>query len=401
MNIHAFSRDALAGGEGAVGTDSFFQPRRAAFWVLVALIFNGLFYTAHMFSTGLRVVPVTVLLGLLAWAGYTLLFLMVFRLLDLLEEHPPGAFVLAFGWGGLGAVYFAVPANAAFQSLCGKLVSPEFVATWGAALAGPTSEEFLKLAGVVLMVLVARSQFQTHLSVLIVGAMVGLGFQVVENLAYTVNASMHFPLENQVAPVLLNLLTRGLLAGLWTHAAFTTVASYGIAWFLLHPQRSRACRTAVALLCFTLAWALHFVWNSPLLEDLFGGGVRGLVLLSLAKGIPVLVAAGLFWRVAASENGAYLHALAAWFVPERDLIRDDEWLRLGAPLMRWRARRDIGRRFGPRAGRLKTRLQREQLRLVRKAATHGRGPQTRRHENRIRRLRAALDACTSPVRASG
>ena len=212
---------------------------------------------------------------------------------------------------------------------------------------------------------------------------------------------MHFPLENQVAPVLLNLLTRGLLAGLWTHAAFTTVASYGIAWFLLHPQRSRACRTAVALLCFTLAWALHFVWNSPLLEDLFGGGVSGLVLLSLAKGIPVLVAAGLFWRVAARENGAYLHALAAWFVPERDLIRDDEWLRLGAPLMRWRARRDIGRRFGPRAGRLKTRLQREQLRLVRKAATHGRGPQTRRHENRIRRLRAALDACTSPVRASG
>lgn len=401
MNPHAFNRDALAGAEGAVGTDSFFQPRRAAFWVLAGLIANGLFYTGHMFSVGLRVVPVTVLLGLLAWTGYTLLFVLVFRLLDLLEEHPPGGFLLAFGWGGLGAVYFAVPANAAFQSLCGKLVSPEFVAAWGAALAGPTSEEFLKLAGVVLMILVARSQFQTHLSVLIVGAMVGLGFQVVENLAYTVNASMHFPLENQVAPVLLNMLTRGLLAGLWTHAAFTTIAAYGVAWFLLHPQRPMARRLAVALLCFALAWSLHFVWNSPLLEDLFGGGVAGLVLLSLTKGIPVMVAAGLFWRVAVTENGAYLHALAAWFVPERELIRNDEWLRLGAPLMRWRARRDIRQRFGAKAGRLKARLQREQLRLVRKAAIYGRGPQTRRHETRIRRLRVALDARMSRLMPSG
>lgn len=397
MNLHAFPAD----GSEPVGTDSFYQPRRAAFWVLAGLIFNGLIYTAHLFSVGLRVVPVTVLLGLLAWAGYTLFFVLVFRVLDLLEQHPPEAYLLAFGWGGLGAVFFAVPANAAFQSLCGKLVSPEFVAVWGAALAGPTSEEFLKLSGVVLMVLVARNQFQTHLSVLVVGAMAGLGFQVVENLAYTVNASMHFPLENQVAPVLLNLLTRGLLAGLWTHAAFTTVASYGIAWYLLHPQRSRAVRVAVAALCFALAWALHFVWNSPLLEDRFGDGVAGLVLLSLAKGVPVMVAAGLFWRVAASENGAYLHALAAYFVPERDLIGDDEWRHLGAPLMRLKARRDIRKRFGPQAGRLKTRLQREQLRLVRQAATHGRGPHTRRHETRIRRLRAALGARIAQLTPAG
>ncbi|WP_229722348.1 PrsW family intramembrane metalloprotease [Xylophilus rhododendri] len=250
MKLYAFD----SGGGWPVGTDSFFQPRRAAFWVLVALIVNGLFYTSHMFSTGLKVVPVTVLLGLLAWAGYTLAFVLALRLFDLLEQHPPEAFVLAFCWGGLGAVFFAVPANAAFQSLCGKLVSPEFVAAWGAALAGPSTEEFLKLAGVILLVLVARNQFQTHLSVLVVGAMAGLGFQVVENLSYTVNASLHFPLESQLDPVWLNLLTRGLLAGLWTHAAYTTVASYGLAWFLLHPERSLARRLGVALLCFLLAW---------------------------------------------------------------------------------------------------------------------------------------------------
>ncbi|MDP9901846.1 PrsW family intramembrane metalloprotease [Variovorax ginsengisoli] len=384
-----------ADASGPIGTDSFFQPRRAAFWVLTGLIVNGLFYTLQMFSMGLRVVPVTVLLGLLVWAGYTALFMLAFRALDLLDQHPWEAFLLAFGWGGLGSVFFAAPANLAFQSLCSKLISPEFAAAWGAALAGPTTEEFMKLAGVVLMILVARNQFQTHLSVLIVGAMTGLGFQVIENLAYTVKASMHFPLESQVEPVLLNLLTRGLLAGLWTHAAFSTIASYGIAWFLLHPQRRIASRLAMAIACFTLAWFLHFFWNSPLLEDVFSEELTGLVLLTCVKGIPVLLAAALFWHVAARENGAYLHALGAYFVPERALIADDEWLRLGAPLLRWQARREVRRRFGAQAGLLKTRLQREQLRLIHKAATYGRGPQTRQHELAILRLREALDLSMS------
>ncbi|MFM9924387.1 PrsW family intramembrane metalloprotease [Variovorax sp. H27-G14] len=377
-------------GVWPVGTDSFFQPRRAAFWVLAALIVNGLFYTVHMFSMGFRVVPVTAFLGLLAWGLYTLVFCLAFRTLDLLEQHPPEAYILAFAWGGLGALYFAAPANVAIQSLCAKLLSPEFAAVWGPAIAGPVTEEFLKLAGVVLLVLVARNQFETYLSVLIVGAMAGLGFQVIENLSYTVNASMHFPLENQVYPVLLNLFTRGLLSGLWSHAAYTTIASFGVAWFLLHPRRPMAMRIAVAVLCFALAWAMHFVWNSPLLEDRFEGGYGQMALLLAVKGIPVVVAAGIFWRVAARENGTYLHALAAYFVPERELIRDDEWVRLGDPMARYRVRRQTGWAFGWRARRLKAQLQREQMRLIRKAATYGRGAQTLRHEVAVRRLRAEL-----------
>lgn len=388
MNPLAFAQDRDA---WPVGADSFFQPQRAAFWLLSALIVNGLFYTVQMFSMGFRVVPVTAFLGLVVWGLYALAFLLLFRTLDLLEQHPPEAFALAFAWGGLGAVYFAVPANTAIQSLCAKLVSPEFTAVWGPAIAGPITEEFLKLAGVVLLVLVARNQFQTYLSVLIVGAMVGLGFQVVENLSYTVNASMNFPLENQVDPVLLNLLTRGLFSGLWTHAAYTTISSFGIAWFLLHPQRPMPTRIGAALLCFALAWAMHFAWNSPLLENMLDDGYGQMALLLLIKGIPAMLAAGLFWRVADQENGAHVHALAAYFVPERELIRDDEWVRLGAPLARYRMRREMGRAFGLRARRLKAQLQREQLRLIRKAATYGRGTQTLRHEIAIRRLRAELD----------
>lgn len=377
--------------------DAFFQPHRAAFWLLAALLVSGFVYIANLFALGVRVVPVTALLGLLVWALYALAFVGVFRFFDLLEQHSPVALALAFAWGGLGAVRLAAPANAAIQSLAAKLVSPEFVATWGPALAGPITEEFTKLVGVLLLILVARTQFRTELSVLIVGAMVGLGFQVVENLSYTVRAALSFPLENQWLPVLLNLGTRGLLSGLWSHAAYTTVAAYGVAWYLRHTERSRGLRIGIAVLCFGLAWGMHFVWNAPLLEDRFGNGPLGLSLLLVTKGLPVLLATVLVWRAAMREDGAHLRSLAARWVPERELLRDAEWVDLGSPLARYRARRAAGHAAGRRARRLTARLQREQLRLILKAGTHGRGAQTARHEESIRRLRDKLDLLTVDV----
>ncbi|MBO9513175.1 MAG: PrsW family intramembrane metalloprotease [Variovorax sp.] len=359
---------------------------------MLVLLLNGLYAVGQLLGVGFRVMPVAALLGLAAWALYTLAFVAVFRAMDLLDQHPPAGYVLAFAWGGLAAPHLAMPANHAIQSLAAKFVSPEFAAVWGPALAGPITEEFVKLAGVMLLILTARNQFRTELSVLIVGAMTGLGFQVVENLNYTLRSAMNFPSESQVLPVLGDLLTRGLLSGLWTHAAFTAVASYGLALFLFRRDRTRAQRVGMAVLCFALAWAMHFVWNSPWMEDWFSDDLAGLALLLLAKGLPVLLAVALIWRAATLETGAYLHATAASLVPERDLLRDDEWLRLGSPLARWRVRRDVGRAYGRRARRLKARLQRHQLRLVLKAGMFGRGPRTARHERAIRRLRARLDA---------
>jgi len=380
--------------------DPFFQPKRASFWLLVVLLLNGLFAIGQLFAAGFRVVPVAALLGLLAWALYTLGFVAVFRAMDLLDQHPPAAYVLAFAWGGLGAAHLAAPTNSAIQSLAAKLVSPEFVAVWGPALAGPITEEFLKLAGVILIIVTARNQFRTDLSVLIVGAMAGLGFQVVENLNYTVRSAINFPSESQVQPVLWDLVTRGVLSGLWTHAAYTAVASYGVALFLLRSERTRAARIGLAVLCFALAWAMHFVWNSPWMEDWFSDDFLGLTLLLLAKGLPVLFAVALVWHAATRETGAYLHTLAASLVPERELLRDDEWLRLGSPLERWRVRLEMGHAYGRRAGRLKIHLQREQLRLVLKAGMYGRGARTARHERSIRRLRAKLEAITQPAIAA-
>ncbi len=358
------------GARWPVGTDSFFQPRRAAFWLLAVLIVNGLFYTVQRVLDGLPRGARHRLPGAGRCGGST----------RWLSSWPFARSTCSSSirrklssWPSPGAASARctspAPANVAIQNLCAKLVSPEFAAVWGPAIAGPITEEFLKLAGVVLLVLVARTQFQTYLSVLIVGAMTGLGFQVVENLSDTVNASMNFPRENQVAPVLLNLLTRGLLSGLWSACG-------------LHDDRVLRRRVVPA---------------APAAAD--GGAARGAssVLRALrgpciscgtrrcwktasatatatwrrcwsSRAFPAMAAAGLLWRVAARENGAYLHGLAACFLPERDLIARRRvgcaWAR---PCSATRSAGRWARTFGRRARRLKTQLQREQLRLIRKA----------------------------------
>ncbi|SIR67989.1 PrsW family intramembrane metalloprotease [Pseudacidovorax sp. RU35E] len=387
---------ALARLSAFEAEEPFFQPRRAAFWLMVALLLLGLWSMGQLYLAGLRVVPIAAVLALFAWALYARLFMAVFGAMDLLAQHRPAAYGLAFAWGGLAAPTLAAPANRAIQSIAAKQVSPEFAATWGPALAGPITEEFLKLAGVLLLVQMARRQFRTELSVLIVGAMAGLGFQVMENLAYTVRAAINFPQENQVYPVLWNLLSRGVLSGLWTHAAFSAVAAYGVAWYMRHKERSRPVRIGVALACFGLAWGMHFVWNSPWLERWFPNNDLGVSLLMVTKGLPLLLAAALIWRAATRETGAYLHAQAEALVPERDLLADDERERLGDPLERLRARRAVGREHGRRAMRLKRRLQREQLRLVLKASIYGRGRRTLKNERRIRRLRETLGVVMEP-----
>ncbi len=374
-----------------IGTDSFVQPRRAAFWLLMLLIAQGSWDMARTFALGFAVVPATVLFGLLAWGMYTALFLWVLHRFELLEPLPDTALVLAFAWGGLGAAFLAIPSNAAILSLCAKLVSPDFALRWGAALAGPTVEEPLKLAGVVLLVLVARNQFRTPLPVLAAGAVVGLGFQVVENFSYSVNASLVFPRDEQIEPVLLNLFARGLVGGLWSHAAYSTVAAMGVAWCLLQTRRPMWQRAGGGAGCLLLAWALHFFWNAPLVDAVLQWP-GGRLLWLLVKGVPVMAAAWLFWHAATREEGRQLRALADHFVPERELISDSERRRLGSPLQRLMARRYLRNRYGMKAGRLKWHLQRAQLRLLRRVAVRGRGPRTARLEARIRALRARLEA---------
>jgi RsiW-degrading membrane proteinase PrsW (M82 family) len=348
--------------------DVFFQPRRAAFWLLLGFLACGVHATGMMIYSGLRVVPIATLLGVGLWTLYTLPILLFLRSLDIFEQHPRSGFVLAFAWGGLAAIFLAVPANGAVFSLSSKLVSPEFGVAWGAAMAGPTHEEPLKLLGVILLVLVARNQFRTILSVMALGAVTGLGFQVVEDLSYTINGAVNYWSTDQIAPVINMLVVRGVICGLWSHTAYTAVASFGIGYFVARPHAPLAQRLLVAAGALLLAWGMHFFWNSPLLSATLAHGPLIIAYFPL-KGAPVIISLLLFWRVAQREENRHLAALAEQFVAE-DLISADERPGLVSAGERRLLRKALRQSRGRSAARALARLQKAQLQLVR---LHGEG----------------------------
>ncbi|NUT49770.1 MAG: PrsW family intramembrane metalloprotease [Saccharothrix sp.] len=368
-----------------VGVDGFYQPRRAAFWLVVFFIANGLFSVTTNLVTAYRVVPTAVLVGLVLWGLYTVPVLLFFRWMDLLEQHPPLGFALAFAWGGLAAVYLAIPANAAILSLASKLRGPEFAAEWGPALAGPPVEETLKILGVILLVLVARTQFPTILSVVVTGAMVGLGFQVVEDLTYSLNTAVAFPADNEVLPVLLMLGTRGIVSGIWSHAMYTSIAAFGVGYFLVRRNEPFARRLGVAVLAYVLAMGVHFFWNSPSFQD------WGFLPQVVIHAIPVVVVGYLIWLLAGRDEATYLKALADHFVAT-DLITEEERGALVSMRVRHRARKRMRKAHGRRAGRALRDLQREQLRLVMYHGRHGAGAHLVDREYAVHRARARVEA---------
>lgn len=279
---------------------SLIQPGRLAFWVYCALVLAGLHTLWNTFLTGFQVMPLSAVLGLLAWAIYTVPLLWAFRKLGIFKGQSAQALLMAFAWGGLGAVYLALSANQAFFGILAKSFGPDFLQVWGAGIVGPTDEEPLKLMGVVLLVLIAPARFRSISAVMALGFLVGLGFQVVEDFFYTANGAMNHPNANQWEPVTQMLLVRGLLCGLWSHAAYTAIASFGVGHFVAHPEVSLPKRILVAAIAFTAAWAMHGFWNSPLLSSVLTGNL--ILLYFPIKGVPVVLAALLLWRVALREQ---------------------------------------------------------------------------------------------------
>ncbi|MET0415204.1 MAG: PrsW family intramembrane metalloprotease [Actinoplanes sp.] len=369
----------MTGTRGPIGVDGFYQPRRAAFWLLIVLLANGVFAFVTEVYSGTRVVPTTVFLAFLVWSLYTAVPLWFFhRYLDLFVQHPVLGFVLAFAWGGFAATYLARSANTALLSILAKAGDTDFANEWGAAIAGPTTEETLKVLGVILLVLIARTQFRTLLSAVSIGALVGLGFQVIEDFDYTLNVALAYPGPNEVAPVLQMLFARGLLSGLWSHALFTSVAALGVGYFVTRRHKPLAARLLVAVGCFLLAWSFHFFWNSPLLP------VSNAFAIPL-RGLPLLLLGALLWWLAGREEASHLTAIADTYVSD-EVITPEERRALASLRLRRRLRHEA-RKHGRRAGRTYRELQHRQLALVMQYGQYGRSPRTELAEIEVRILR--------------
>lgn len=338
-------------------------PLVPAFWVVLALVAIGAWRVALILQHTFGLYPVASSLALLLFALYAVPFILVVRALDYLEREPPLLLAMAFVWGGLVAISTAIPANNAIHNIIAKVISPGFADTWYPAIAGPTTEEPLKALGVIAVVLLARAHVNSVVDGFVYGAMVGLGFQVVEDFIYALNAVMFAADGDQVGPVITVFFVRGFIGGLWSHTLFTALAGAGIGYAVVHNKLSWRRRIGVAVVAFAGAWTLHFVWNTPWLMDGFGYGFLGLLAALLIKGMPGFLAVLLILRAAHKQE-------ATFYAEHLDELHDPELATPGEiKALCTRRGRALARQYakshgGVRAAAAVRRLQRGQARLA-------------------------------------
>jgi RsiW-degrading membrane proteinase PrsW (M82 family) len=372
-------------------------PRQPAFWVVAALLVAGAGRIAQITGRFFEVYPVATITAILLFALLAVPFWLFLAELDFLEREPAGLRVLAFAWGGLVATSVSISGSNSLENLIAKLGSPGLAADWGAALAGPTVEEIAKTLGVVAIVLIARAQVNSVLDGVVYGALVGLGFQIVEDVVFAVGAVALAGEGDQVQPVVTTFLVRGFLAGVWSHTLFGALAGAGIGYLVVNPDRTRRHRFAMAGLALLGAWASHVLWNSPLFRDGLGNGALALLAVLVFKGLPpLLLILYLVRRAHDREAAYYVGQLAALRDPA--LITDGELSVLGSGSRRAAARRHAAAHAGRRGRLAVRRLQRAQARL---AVELSRAGDPRQHHAEVQRHRAVLEGLGHPEAVAG
>jgi RsiW-degrading membrane proteinase PrsW (M82 family) len=334
-----------------------------AFWLLAALLLVGLVRIAQVLRAAFAAYPVATAAAVGIFALYAVPFVLLVRGIDFLDREPPVLLATAFAWGGLVATTISITGSAAAQNLVAKWISPDFAASWGAAVAGATVEETAKVLGVVMLALVARAWFTSVIDGFVYGALIGLGFQVVENIVFSMDAVAMNGQGDKVQPVLVTLLLRGFLGGLWSHTLFTALTGAGVAYLVVRTDLRPAVRYATAAGCFLAGWAAHFVWNSPLLADGLGFGALGVLIGLLVKGVPALLVAVALIRAAERREATYFAGVLAGLGDPR-VATPREIVALTSPSRRVGARRSARIRLGAGGARAVRRLQRAQARLA-------------------------------------
>lgn len=203
-------------------------------------------------------------------------YLLVLLWVDRHEPEPWWLVLSALAWGAIGASGLSAIGNDTFGLLLQVGGASEGVAGFlTASLSAPFVEESAK--GLALLALLALFRRELHgvIDGILYGALIGLGFEWLENLWYYVKVSDDGPL----AMIRLACM-RGLLGSPGTHAAWTAITGAGVGWWRAHP--TRPLRWFVVPVALGLAMGGHFVWNS--FAWLFFGDV------SLEHGVGAIIA---------------------------------------------------------------------------------------------------------------
>lgn len=289
------------------------------------------------------------------------LLAMLIRRLDLFGGNHRPLLIAGFLWGCIPAIGFAKQINDLLVDDFDRRLAG--FRAWDAAAVAPLVEESLKAAGIMLVLFVGRRYLGRASQAAVIGAVIGLGFQLAENINYVLKAaSGHIDntvgsddASNTTANVVGTIVTRTVSA-LDSHWVFSALVGLGIGFAVVRRDCSMISRVGAAVAAFVTAVAMHFVIDSPKPE-----GAGGYVLL-LCELVAILLAAYTVYRVAMKEEWLCTAAVAEH--ETTDAITPDELAAMRSHRTRRLTRKQLRRAYGTKAARDHQRRQHEQLRLI-------------------------------------
>ena len=230
--------------------------------------------------------PLGLLLSVIASSIPAAFYAGVILRLDRYESEPMRVVMACFAWGAIGAILLSIIASIIFEGVVADYLGPEFAPGLTVVLGAPLIEETCKGVALLVVLLIARDEFDTTLDGLVYGALVGAGFAMTENILYFGQTY----LEGGLGPFGTLVVARAILGGL-AHPAYTAVTGAALRW--ARSQYGRGWqRFVVPVLGWLGAVALHMAWNGGLvLTASWLGGDPGIVELVAVQALIVLVPA--------------------------------------------------------------------------------------------------------------
>lgn len=173
---------------------------------------------------------------------------------DHYEKEPLWLLMAAFFWGAIPSVVLALVASLLFRSPLAILGGPSVTNTVMAVLVAPPVEETAKALALIAIFLLLRHEVDSLLDGIIYGAMVGMGFAMVENFFYFVSVFYAEGSQAWGTTVFLRAVVFGL-----NHSLFSSATGVGLA--IARFAQRRFVRILAPVAGWSLAVILHAIHN--------------------------------------------------------------------------------------------------------------------------------------------
>jgi RsiW-degrading membrane proteinase PrsW (M82 family) len=259
------------------------QRHNLAFWVYCFLVAVGVVVISGQVSIAAAAYSGALISGIIVFGLLAVAYLWFIHYEDRYTTVPRKLAGTGFVWGAVAAIgAFALLGNDAVMSLYAKTFGASFAYDWGAALAAPIDEELAKGAGVLLLLTLAPQLIRSPFDGLILGAFVGLGFQISENISYAfIGAANAF---GDVGAAWSTILVR-TLASIPSHWMYTGVFGAGLIWFIGRPNVP--ARKGLGAGLMLTAMLMHGLWDAS--GAIGGDSVFGWIVPVIVAGVLISV----------------------------------------------------------------------------------------------------------------